>query len=168
MDTSVALPSRLPTVLSAINGSPGGILPGSAIVVKNGRAFPAGPALANAICFTGAGPKGVVTYITIGEVTLNDWSEITGTRRLTPGKNYSVGSSGRLVAGGSGQAIGIASSIVTLSVTIQTEQVQTTAPKVTSDIAALQAEILNLQLQIMVLAAQPPVGYTTMAKYGGF
>ncbi len=110
---------------SAINASSINIPAGSAIAVKNGKAYPAGPLLATAIATSGAGPNGVITYTTIGDVYLADWSLPSGSSRLTPNKSYAVGSGGRIVAGGSGQPIGIASSIQLLSVTIETQKTTT-------------------------------------------
>jgi hypothetical protein len=100
----------------------------------------------------GAGNGGIVSLVDSGEVTLNDWTLATGSKLLKQGSTYYVGISGKIVSGSGTQAVGVATSSVTLSVTIQSV-LGTVTP---FDPTSILSQITALSKQIMVLASKIP------------
>lgn len=106
---------------SARNIGSTSILPGSPlaedaagnVMLTDGVTLPA-----FAVATDGAPPNGIVSYTTEGILTLNDWSQIVGSRTLKPGQAYFVGSKGKISASGQ-QQVGVARSGSDLRVSIQ-------------------------------------------------
>ncbi len=82
-----------------------------------------------------------------GTVFMDDWTLATGSSLLKPGATYFAGTNGTLSTTGT-QPVGIATSINTLSVTIQNQQAAMPQP---TDLSVLQAQITNLQNQLNTL-----------------
>ena len=101
--------------------------------------------LATHIANLGAPAKGIASLVANGVVFLDDWTLATGSPRLRAGATYFVGPNGTLSLSGS-QPVGIATSINTLSVTIQSQTGQAASPGVNT--SALQAQITTLQQQL--------------------
>lgn len=132
---------------SAIAKQP--IFPGAAVAQSADSVVLASPSLlATHIVQTGAPMGGIASMTAIGNVTLTDWTLATGSKSLKTGATYYVAIGGRLSPVGSGQPVGIATSIQTLSVTIQSQQT------VSSSTSGLSAAIAALQSQISALTTQ--------------
>lgn len=133
---------------SAIASQP--IVPGAAVAQAGDIAANATPILtATHIAQTGTPKGGIVTLLASGTLTLVDWTLATGSQYLVTGAVYFVGASGKLIANGSGQPIGVAVSKTTLSITIQNQ----TGASNTNDIASLQAQIDALNIKIKQMSA---------------
>lgn len=126
------------------------IFPGAAIALSKDNASLASPSLlATHIVVTGAIARGIVSIVSIGSVTLSDWTLATGSSALTTGATYYVGVGGKLVKT-SGQPVGIATSPTTLSVTIQNQQsasqTQQSIAALTSQVNALAAQLASIKI----------------------
>lgn len=135
------------------------IFPGIAVAQSKDNASPANPpTLATHVVNSGAAAGGIVSLVSNGNVFLDNWSLATGGKFLQTGATYFVAAGGRLATAGS-QAIGIATSPQTLSVTIQSEQ----QGSISSSIASLQAQITALKAQVVAL--QNMVSVSQMVVY---